>query len=171
MKETQALKPDQRIPNCTSTHLGDRSHTKFAKLVASIIKGKHFPVGQDAPTRPSALIYVVDDEAVIATSVAAILAQSGYSTRAFIDPHEALKAAQTEPPALLLSDVMMPGMSGVDLALQMREHCPGCKVLLFSGTVAIAEFLRTAHPESHHFGLLTKPIHPSDLLRAIRGLG
>ena len=133
-------------------------------------KGKQLSVGQDAPTRPAPLIYVVDDEPVIATTLAAILAQSGYSARAFIDPKEALKAAQTDPPALLLSDVMMPGMSGVDLALRIREHIPGCKVLLFSGAAAIADFLRTAQVEGHHFDLLTKPIYPSDLLRAIRAL-
>lgn len=139
-------------------------------LVTSIAKGKHLSVGKDAPIRPAPLIYVVDDEPVIATTLAAILARFGYSARAFIDPHEALKAAQADPPAMLLSDMMMPGMSGVELALGIRECFPGCKVLLFSGAATTADLLQAANDDGHHFHLLTKPIHPSDLLRAIRDL-
>lgn len=126
-------------------------------------------MAQDTPKRAGPLIYVVDDEAIIATTLAAILAQSGYSTRAFIYPHEALQAAQTNPPQLLLSE-MMPGMSVVDLALGIRGHFPECKVLLFSGAAATADLLQAARDNGDHFDLLTKPIHPSDLLRAIRGL-
>jgi CheY-like chemotaxis protein len=145
-------------------------HTTFDILAASIAKGKQLFVRRNAPKRLGPLIYVVDDEAVIATTLAAILAHSGYATRAFTDPLEALKASQNDPPELLLSDVMMPGMSGVDLALGIRGYFPECKVLLFSGAATTADLLQVARDDGHHFDLLTKPIHPSDLLYAIRGL-
>jgi YesN/AraC family two-component response regulator len=46
---------------------------------------------------------------------------------------EALAAAQSDVPDLLISDVEMPGHSGVDLAIQMRAQYAKCKILLFSG--------------------------------------
>jgi CheY-like chemotaxis protein len=133
----------------------------------AILRAKQIVVNRKAGN----LIYVVDDESVIAKTLAAILARSGYSTRGFTDPHEALKAAHIDPPHLLLSDMMMPGMLEVDLALGIKGHFPPCKVLLFSGTATAADLLQAARDNGHHFDLLTKPIHPSDLLRAIRGLG
>jgi FixJ family two-component response regulator len=95
-------------------------------------------MGQDAPNRAAPLIYVVDDEAIIVTTLAAILAQSEYSAHTFIAPHDALKATQADPPALLRSDVMMPGMSGFDLALGIRKYFSECRVLLFSGAATTA---------------------------------
>jgi DNA-binding NtrC family response regulator len=64
----------------------------------------------------------------------------------------------------------MPLLSGIDLAIQVREHCPECKVLLFSGQAATASVLETARAEGYKFELLLKPVHPSDLLIRIRNL-
>lgn len=62
-------------------------------------------------------IFVVDDEAVIASTLAAILRLHGYSATAFTSPLEALAAAQLDAPDFLVSDVAMPVLSGVDLAI------------------------------------------------------
>ena len=51
---------------------------------------------------------VVDDEPVIAGTLAIILSQAGFNARAFDHPDEATAACETSPPDLLLSDVMMP---------------------------------------------------------------
>jgi DNA-binding response OmpR family regulator len=77
-------------------------------------------------------IFVVDDEPVIASTLAVILNMNGYSTRYFTRPLEALTAARLNSPDLLISDVSMPDLSGIDLAIQMRVQCPKCKILLFS---------------------------------------
>jgi DNA-binding NtrC family response regulator len=115
-------------------------------------------------------VFVVDDESVIAVTLATILKQSGFRARAFTNPVEALKSAGSEVPNLLISDVLMPEMSGVDLAIQLKAIHPDCKVLLFSGQSATADFLETARAEGHDFTLLSKPVHPKDLLHALRAL-
>ena len=77
-------------------------------------------------------VFVVDDEANIVSSLATILQIHGFDARAFTEPLAALGAARQDCPDLLISDVFMPVLSGIDLAIQMRRQCPDCKVLLFS---------------------------------------
>ena len=113
-------------------------------------------------------IFVVDDEQVIAQTLAVILRQSGFVVDAFTNPLEVLNIADSQTPDLLVSDVMMPELSGIDLAIQLRKRHPQCKVLLFSGQAATADLLRTARQEGHDFELLLKPVHPKDLLGAIK---
>jgi CheY-like chemotaxis protein len=120
--------------------------------------------------RKLSLIFVVDDEKIIATTLAAILSQSGFRAEAFTNPLDALKKAHTEAPDLLLSDVVMPEMSGIDLAIQLREVCPSCRILLFSGQAATSDMLDVARKQGHEFNILSKPVHPTDLLAAISSL-
>ncbi len=115
-------------------------------------------------------MYVVDDEPVIASTLAAILNASGFQATAFTSAEAAIKAAESEGPSLLISDVVMPGMNGVDLAIHLKSLCPKCKVLLFSGQAATSDLLESASKSGHEFELLSKPIHPKDLLAAIRKL-
>ena len=115
-------------------------------------------------------VFVVDDEVVIAQTIAIILSRSGFDAIAFTNPLEALTFARNESPDLVISDVMMPEMSGVDLAIALRALYPACKVLLFSGQSATQDLLEAAREKGHDFQLLSKPIHPTDLLNAIRGL-
>jgi DNA-binding response OmpR family regulator len=115
-------------------------------------------------------VFVVDDEDVIAQTLAIILRHSGFDASSFTNPLQALAAARDECPDLVISDVMMPEMSGVDLAIALQRLCPGCKILLFSGQSSTQDLLGTARSNGHHFQLLSKPIHPTDLLAAIRGL-
>lgn len=61
----------------------------------------------------------------------------------------------------------MPGMTGVDLAITMKKSIPSCKVLLFSGQAATIDLLEKARHEGHDFTTLTKPVHPTDMLRRI----
>lgn len=78
------------------------------------------------------LVFVVHDEFVVASSLAAILRHHGFNAQSFTDPLKALLAAALEAPELLISDFAMPLLSGRELASQVREHSPDCKVLLFS---------------------------------------
>ena len=114
--------------------------------------------------RSDSSIFVVDDEPVIASSLAAILQMNGFSARFFTCPLEALAAARTESPDLVISDVAMPGISGIELAIKMRAQYPNCKILLFSGQAATSDLLEAARAQGHDFRLLQKPVHPSEFL-------
>ena len=113
-------------------------------------------------------IFVVDDEFVIATTLATILQRSGFDAVSFTEPLKALDAAKIKAPDLLISDVMMPVLSGIDLAIRMKKEYPDCKILLFSGQAATANLLEAARKEGHDFELLSKPIHPSEFLLKVK---
>jgi len=112
----------------------------------------------------SARVFIVDDEHVIASTLAVILKMHGYSATFFTSPAEALAAARSRAPDLLISDVAMPGISGIDLAIQMRAQYPKCKILLFSGQPATFDLLEDARAQGHDFDLLLKPLPPTEFL-------
>lgn len=121
--------------------------------------------------RRQPLVFVVDDEDVIASTLAMILrSHGGFEARAFTQPLVALQAAQAEAPDLLISDVVMPALSGIELAIQVQKQFPSCKVLLFSGQAATAGLLETARENGYDFEILLKPVHPSDLIQRIQNL-
>jgi DNA-binding NtrC family response regulator len=115
-----------------------------------------------------ASIYVVDDEQVIASTLVTILRLHGFDARSFALPLLALEAAKSKSPDLLLSDVMMPQMSGIELAIQIQLLCPTCKVLLFSGQADTRSLLTKAMEDGRDFAFLLKPVHPKDLLKKLR---
>jgi CheY-like chemotaxis protein len=119
------------------------------------------------PGRHQPLVLVVDDERVIADTLSVILSKSGFSTMTAYDGIRALELASVVPPDLLISDVMMPGMTGIDLAITISETIPGCKILLFSGQAATVDLLEKARGAGYDFTTLTKPVHPTDMLRRI----
>lgn len=83
------------------------------------------------------------------------------------DGQEAMEIALLTPPELLITDVSMPGMSGIELAITLRRVFPDCKILLFSGDVATAGLLAVAQRAGHTFTLLSKPVHPEELLARV----
>ena len=117
-----------------------------------------------AASEPRPRVLVVDDESVIADTLAEILTRSGYPAEAAYDGNGALETALLKPPDLLITDVVLPGMSGIELAIQIRRIFPDCKTLLFSGQASTSDMLASAHHAGHHFTLLTKPVHPKELL-------
>ena len=113
-------------------------------------------------------VFVVDDEPVIAMTLAQILYLEGYDVIAFTDPKQALEAFRHTCADLLVSDVMMPGLTGVDLAIHVKTLCPSCQVLLISGNATTIDLLSSARERGHDFLLLAKPIAPPQLIEAIR---
>jgi CheY-like chemotaxis protein len=117
------------------------------------------------------VVLVVDDESVIADTLAEILSRSGYKGIAVYDGDSALESALLTPPEMLITDVVLPGMTGIELAIKMRRIFPDCKIILFSGQASTADLLASARADGHHFTLLNKPLHPHDLLvRVAEGL-
>lgn len=114
------------------------------------------------------VILVVDDERVIADTLSIILSKSGFCAMTAYSADSALKIAKVVPPELLISDVVMPGMTGIELAITVTAFVPDCKVLLFSGQAATRDLLLKAREAGHNFSILTKPVYPGDLLRRVR---
>jgi DNA-binding NtrC family response regulator len=119
------------------------------------------------PNQSIPVVFVVDDEYLIATTLAAILKSSGFEAIPFVNPLEALQAAEFQTPDLLITDVMMPQLNGIDLGVQFKAIHPQCKVLLFSGNASTSGLMDDARNQGHDFEILSKPIHPKDLLQAI----
>ena len=113
-------------------------------------------------------IFVVDDEEIIATTLAMILQNYGFDASPFIHPLRALEASRSESPDLLISDVVMPEINGIELATLIKEICPDCKVLLFSGQASTQDLLESARYRGSGFEVISKPVHPTDILRKIR---
>lgn len=93
---------------------------------------------------------------MIADTLAEILHRSGYEATAFYCAENALYASLHTPPHMLVTNVLLLGMNGIDLAVQMRRIFPDCKVILFSGQAATSDLLAIANRQGHQFDLLSK---------------
>ena len=113
-------------------------------------------------------VLVADDERVIADTLAMILNQSGFHARVAYTGEKALELAAEFEPEMLISDVIMAGLNGIDAAIKIREILPNIKILLFSGQAATADLLEKARERGYEFEILAKPVHPQDLLAKLR---
>jgi CheY-like chemotaxis protein len=113
-------------------------------------------------------VLVVDDERVIADTLAIILNQNGFDASAVYTGTAAIERARSVRPDLIISDVIMPDVNGIEAAITIRKLLPGCKILLFSGQAATADLLESARSQGHEFEILAKPVHPQDLLAKLR---
>jgi CheY-like chemotaxis protein len=113
-------------------------------------------------------VLVADDERVIADTLAMILNQSGFQAKVAYTGEKALEMAAEFQPEMLISDVIMAGLNGIDAAIQIREILPSIKILLFSGQAATADLLEKARERGYEFEILAKPVHPQDLLAKLR---
>jgi CheY-like chemotaxis protein len=113
-------------------------------------------------------VLVADDEQVIANTLAIILNQAGFEARAVFSGEKAVESLEGFQPDMLISDVIMTGMTGIEAAIITRSKLPKCKILLFSGQAATADLLEKARAQGHEFEILAKPVHPTDLLAKLR---
>jgi PAS domain S-box-containing protein len=117
------------------------------------------------PARRSGRILLVEDEPGLRDIAQRVLARAGFEVTAAAGPDEALLAAETmvEWPDLLLTDVVMPGMRGPELAARLRHKWPPLRVLLVSGYAE--EIVEGGRDESQPF--LAKPFSAESLLAAV----
>ena len=113
-------------------------------------------------------VLVVDVDRVIADTLAIILNQHGYDASPVYTGTAAVERARAVKPDLIISDVIMPDMNGIEAAINIRRFLPECKILLFSGQAATANLLESARAQGHEFEILAKPIHPQDLLAKLK---
>lgn len=105
-------------------------------------------------------ILIVDDEHAIASSLATILRTHGFEANSVYSGYSAIETAFEWLPDVVISDIRMPGINGVDAVLSMARQLPNSKFLLFSGHLPSHETVSRAHQQGLRFVFLPKPVRP-----------
>ena len=100
--------------------------------------------------------------------MAEILKRSGYHALSAYDGQTALELALQVNPDFVLTDVVMPHMNGVQLAIALTKALPQTEILLLSGQAGVTEIMERGQKEGYSFELIAKPVHPEKLLERLK---
>ena len=120
----------------------------------------------DATGRPR--VIVADDEPVITQTIEHILNSQGFEAKGVLSGEDAVTLARNFAPDILVSDIRMGNLDGIQTAVRVRRIHSGCRVVLFSATVLDDTQLRKVRLMG--FDFLRKPLHPLGLLTHLRML-
>ena len=120
-----------------------------------------------ATLQTSRRVLILDDEQIIANTLVLILNKNGFDARAVYNAQDAIQTASQLYPDVLISDVIMEGMTGIDAAIRISQLVPNCRIILFSGQAATADLLQRAEADGYNFEILAKPVHPRVLLERL----
>jgi DNA-binding NtrC family response regulator len=109
-------------------------------------------------------VLIVDDEPTLADTLALIVTRSGYESMAVYNGEEAIEAAILFKPHAVISDVMMPGMNGIELARYFADNFTGCRVLLMTGHDSADNLVQASLSCGYVVNILTKPVMPQTIL-------
>lgn len=156
----------------------------MSDYVHPLFTGSHFYAADEPAKAPSdnpyetadaqrrtenfAKVLIVDDQRLIADTLAEILNNTGFDAVAAYDGFDALDKAARFHPHWIVTDVLMPRMNGVELAIALRKNFPASSILLFSGQAGISEILNEGNRQGYQFELLAKPIHPMKLIERLK---
>ncbi len=119
------------------------------------------------PSRlPAKRILLAEDDESMRGFIERALTKAGYEVIAFAngkDAHDRLQ--EDEAFTLLLTDIVMPQMDGIELARRAAEHDPKLKIMFITGFAAVT--LNTNSPAPKDARVLSKPFHLKDLVREI----
>jgi CheY-like chemotaxis protein len=116
-------------------------------------------------------VMIVDDESSVADTAARVLGMFGYECYAVYNAADALACAESFTPDVVLSDVIMKGMNGIELCIDIKKMLPNTRILLFSGQVSTAyALMQDSGKQGHSFELLAKPLRPEELATKIGAL-
>jgi DNA-binding NtrC family response regulator len=116
------------------------------------------------PSNAQKRVLVVDDDELIATTLAMILRSGGFHAVAAYGGQHALELLQSGSFDLLLSDVMMPQLTGIELAIRATKGLHVQSVLLVSGVSGTADLMANARKLGYNFEILAKPMHPTEVI-------
>lgn len=128
------------------------------------IPSKEIPAGK----RDRPLILIADDEPLIRETLMTILEAEGYEVIGVADGQSAVEQALAAEPDVILADVAMPRMNGIDAAKKIRAVLPNTGIVLFSGQAETAGLLDQARREGHDFDVVPKPVRPEYLLALLK---
>ncbi|MEL6151968.1 MAG: response regulator [Chloroflexota bacterium] len=115
-------------------------------------------------------ILVVDDEIGALTLIGIMLERGGFNVLKAKEANAALKTLETEDPDLIILDVMMPGMSGIDLCAEIRKHPENAStpILILSAKNDAESIMRGMEAGANDY--LPKPILHHDLVTKVRNM-
>ena len=113
-------------------------------------------------------VLIVDDEHLIADTLAEILNGSNFVAVALYDGASALEWVRGTSIDILITDVVMPEMNGIELAKSIKSICPKTRIVLLSGQAQTRDLMQQAGHEGYLFELWHKPMHPDDLLKRLK---
>src|SRR6266581_9016264 len=117
-----------------------------------------------SPVRP--LVCVVDDDSLVRESVEGLLREEGFPVDAFESAESFLGRPPREPPACLIVDLVLPGMSGLDLYQELARAGTDTPIILLTAYGDVPTSVRAMKAGALDF--LTKPYDDDDLLAAVR---
>ena len=115
-------------------------------------------------------VLVIDDENNLADTLVWILERAGFEATAAYDGESALQRLDTFQPDVVISDVIMPGVNGIEVCTRIQARFPKCHILLFSGQTSTNELLGEAREHGLTWELLAKPMDPDELLAKVTSL-
>lgn len=116
-------------------------------------------------------VLVVDDDPEVRTTISIILEQNGYLVLEAVDGKDALRQARDKTVSLIIIDLFMPNMDGLETIRELRRCAPDLPILAISGSVAWGVPMPDLLKAAVAFGAvsaLSKPFRASELLNAVR---
>jgi DNA-binding response OmpR family regulator len=116
---------------------------------------------------PSSVL-VVDDDPTVSDVVRRYLEQDGCAVRLAADGPSAFAAVAAEPPDLVVLDLMLPGMDGLEICRRLRHHRPGLPIVMLTALGEEAD--RVVGLELGADDYVTKPFSPRELVLRVRSV-
>ena len=123
-------------------------------------------VANDPDARCVQRILLAEDDEDMRRFLVRALTKAGYDVVSFGNGLEAYERLKEEPFTLLLTDIVMPEMDGIELARRAAELDPDIKIMFITGFAAVALNADSAAPK--HAKVLSKPIHLRDLVNEVQ---
>jgi two-component system, cell cycle response regulator CpdR len=120
------------------------------------------------PVEISAKILLAEDDNDMRRFLVKALQNAGYAVTSFDNGLSAYNRLREEPFELLLTDIVMPEMDGIELARRATELDPEIKVMFITGLAAVA--LNSANAAPKEARILSKPFHLRDLVNEVERL-
>ncbi|MCD6151747.1 MAG: sigma-54-dependent Fis family transcriptional regulator [Deltaproteobacteria bacterium] len=111
-------------------------------------------------------ILVIDNEEGLCRMMKAVLSDSGYQVKTFTQPREAVREFQTNQWDLVISDIKMPGMSGLEVLQRIKEKDPTIPVIMITAYATVETSIQALRKGA--YDMLTKPFEPEELLYRVK---
>jgi PAS domain S-box-containing protein len=119
-----------------------------------------------SPEVPKPKVLVVDDERLIREHCADTLAQAGFQVRMAADAQTALEVTQADPPAVILLDVVLPGMGGIEALSHFAKLAPHAPVIMITAYASLQNAVESLKHGAYDY--IPKPLQPDALVAAVK---